>query len=61
MSNANIEGGGPDFEVAVHHTEDEAADDGQCHRPAHRHHPVRQLQLALSLVQVPSYYHSWNK
>lgn len=28
VSDANVEGRGPDLEVAVHHAEDEAANDG---------------------------------
>ena len=61
MPNANVEGSGPHFEVSVHHAEDEAANDGQRDRPAQPNHPVRQPQLAPSLMQVPSHYHSWNK
>lgn len=59
MPDADVEGGGPHLEVAVHHAKDEAADDGHGRGPAQRHQPARDLHLALGAVQVPAHHHTW--
>lgn len=36
MSNADVEGSGPNLEISINHAEDEAAHDGHSTRPAQR-------------------------